>query len=132
MKRNKKIKPTDAELEILKILWEYGSSTVRFVNDKINEHKKTGYTTTLKFMQIMFEKGMVKRNEKKRSHVYGPVLKEKETIGLILEKFMDTVFEGSAMKLVMQAIGNKRASEEEIKKIKQYLNSLEGGENEGD
>ena len=128
MTRKKRYNPTEAELEILKILWQFGPPSVRSVNDRLNETKRVGYTTTLKFMQIMVEKGVLKRNENQRSHIYRPIIKEKETIGHLMDRFLNNVFEGSSVKFVMQALGNRRASKEEIAQIKQYLADLEGGE----
>ena len=94
-------KPTEAELEILQVLWQHGPSTVRFVNEQLSRHKETGYTTTLKFMQIMAEKGLVRRNEAQRTHVYQADASEEETQQRLLDRFLDTAFRGSAMKLVM-------------------------------
>lgn len=126
MKDKTNQRPTAAELEILQILWKQGPATVRFVNDKLKEKKEVGYTTTLKIMQIMTQKKMLKRNEKRRSHVYEAAVKEKDTINLMLDRFLDSVFNGSSAKLVMQALGNHKASREEISQIKKYLDTLEG------
>jgi predicted transcriptional regulator len=125
MKEKSLHKPTEAELDTLRILWEHGPCTVRFVNDKLNEKKEVGYTTTLKIMQIMFEKNLLKRDESKRSHLYSPTLKEKETQSLLLDKFLQSAFGGSAMKLVMQALGNHKASKDEISRIREFLDNLE-------
>lgn len=125
MKENVMLRPTEAELEILQILWKHGPCTVRFVNDKLNEKKEVGYTTTLKIMQIMFEKNLLERDDSKRSHLYNPTLKENETQGLLLDKFLHSAFGGSAMKLVMQALGNHKASKEEISRIRDFLDNLE-------
>jgi predicted transcriptional regulator len=126
MKKDKAPKPTESELEILQVLWRHGPSTVRFVNDKLNEKKTVGYTTTLKLMQLMFEKNILKRDEKKRSHLYRPAVKEKETQRLLLDRFLETAFGGSAMKLVMQALGSRETSKEEISRIREFLDNLEG------
>jgi BlaI family penicillinase repressor len=126
MKKDAVPKPTEAELEILQILWKHGPCTVRFVNDKLNQKKTVGYTTTLKIMQLMFEKNLLKRDETTRSHLYSPVVKEKETQGLLLDRFLETAFGGSALKLVMQALGNHKASREEISQIRELLDNLEG------
>jgi predicted transcriptional regulator len=126
MKEDSVPKPTEAEMEILQVLWKYGPCTVRFVNNKLNEKKKVGYTTTLKIMQLMFEKKILKRDEKKRSHIYRPAVKEKDTQRLLLDRFLDTAFGGSAMKLVMQALGNHKTSKEEITQIRNLLDNLEG------
>lgn len=125
MKEKMQLRPTEAELEILQVLWQNGPSTVRFVNDRLNEKKEVGYTTTLKIMQIMFEKNLLERDESKRSHLYNPKIKEKETQRLMLDKFLQTAFGGSAMKLVMQTLGNHSASKEEISQIREFLDDLE-------
>ena len=117
--------PTKAELEILQVLWEYGPSTVRLVNDKLNEQREVNYTSTLKQMQIMAEKGILKRDESQMKHIYIPVEAEQKTKGHLLTKFVDTLYKGSASSLVMQLLGNKQASKEEIKEIKALLNKLD-------
>ena len=126
MKKEAVPKPTEAELETLQILWKHGPCTVRFVNDKLNQKKTVGYTTTLKIMQLMFEKNLLKRDETTRSHLYSAAVKEKETQGLLLDRFLETAFGGSALKLVMQALGNHKASKEEISQIRELLDNLEG------
>ena len=125
MKQKNIIRPTDAELEILQILWLSGPSTVRYVNDILSEKKNVGYTTTLKIMQIMTKKGFVERNEEKRTHIYNVVISEKETKNLLLNKFLNTTFGGSAAKLVMQALGNHKTHKEELKKIKALIKKIE-------
>lgn len=121
-------KPTDAELEVLQILWRNGACTVKTVNELLNEKKETGYTTTLKIMQIMYEKGLVQRNESERSHIYSAVIKETDIQKFLVNKLLETAFSGSAAKLVMQALGNSQTSKEELKKIREYLNQIERGE----
>jgi len=122
-------KPTDSELAILQILWEYGDSPVRFVNDKLNEQNKTdkeiGYTTTLKLMQIMLDKNLVGRNTDSRTHIYEAAISESETQGQLLNQFVDSTFRGSAMKMVMQALGNHQASAEELDEIKALIQKME-------
>ncbi|MCK5056900.1 MAG: BlaI/MecI/CopY family transcriptional regulator [Candidatus Aminicenantes bacterium] len=125
MTKNGRPRPTEAELGILQVLWKNGPCTVRFVNDKLNDKKEVGYTTTLKIMQIMFNKNILERDESKRSHLYNPAVKETETQSLLLDKFLQTAFAGSAMKLVMQALGNHKASKEEISRIREFLDNLE-------
>lgn len=125
MNNNKVPKPTDAELKILQILWQNGPSSVRFVNDKLNEEKEVGYTTTLKIMQIMVEKELVKRNTESRTHIYQSRIEEDATQKQLLKKFVDATFRGSAMKLVMQALGNHEASEDELEKIKALIKKIE-------
>jgi len=121
-------KPTDAELEVLQILWRNGACTVKTVNELFNEKKETGYTTTLKIMQIMYEKGLVQRNESERSHIYSAVIKETDIQKVLVNKLLETAFSGSAAKLVMQALGNSQTSKEELKKIREYLNQIERDE----
>jgi predicted transcriptional regulator len=119
-------RPTESELEILQVLWQNGPSTVRFVNDTLNRKKKVGYTTTLKLMQIMVEKGILQRDGDKRPHLYRPALEENKTQEVLLERFLDTAFGGSAMKLVMQALGNRRTSKDELTQIRRFLDNLDG------
>lgn len=118
-------KPTDSELEILQILWQNGASTVKAVNEKLNEKKETGYTTTLKMLQIMFEKNLVERDENERSHVYKSVIDKNDIQKILLDKLLETAFSGSAANLVLQALGNSQPSKEELKKIKELLNQIE-------
>lgn len=121
-------KPTESELEILQLLWENGSMTVRQVHDKLLAAQKvSGYTTSLKIMQIMFEKGLVSRERDGRSHIYTAVAEEKDTQRRLLSRFTDKVFKGSAMSLVMQALGNKKSSPEEIAEIRKMLDEIEKG-----
>lgn len=119
------IQPTDAELEILQVLWENGPSTVRFINEQLNERKHVGYTTTLKIMQIMTDKGILSRQKKGRTHIYKTILKENETQSLLVDKLLKIAFGGSASKLVMQTLGNKKTSKEELQKIKELIAILE-------
>lgn len=119
-------KPTESELEVLQVLWNSGPATVRSVNDKLNEKKNVGYTTTLKIMQLMVEKGLLKRDENQRSHLYSAAVKEKDTQRLLLDRFLETAFGGSAMKLVMQALGNHKTTKEEISRIRELLDNIEG------
>jgi predicted transcriptional regulator len=122
-------KPTDAELEILQVLWEYGPCSVRFVNDLLNERREVGYTTTLKLMQIMYEKKhLLTRNTDERSHIYEAAYSREETQRLLLDNFMDNVFSGSALNLVMSALGNHKTSKEELDKIKALIERMDGGE----
>ncbi|MEZ5059862.1 MAG: BlaI/MecI/CopY family transcriptional regulator, partial [Saprospiraceae bacterium] len=100
MSNNKFLKPTDAELEVLQILWEKGPQSVRYVNDLMNESREVGYTTTLKIMQIMYEKGLVERDDSARTHIYKAIAKEADIQRHLLDKFVDTAFRGSAVKLV--------------------------------
>lgn len=121
-------KPTDAELEVLKIVWESGPSTVKFINDELNKNRLVGYTTTLKTMQIMFEKELLGRNRSGRSHTYYPLQEKNEAQSLLLDKVLDTVFSGSASKLVMQALTREKTSQKEIDEIKNFIKKIEGEE----
>lgn len=123
-----KPKPTESELEILQVLWAHGPSSVRFVNEQLNLRREVGYTTTLKLMQIMFEKGLVTRNTDQRSHIYASHVEEKETQKRLLDDLLDGAFRGSAMNLVVQALGNANASREELDEIKELIRKLESGE----
>jgi predicted transcriptional regulator len=117
--------PTKSELEILQVLWESGPSTVRNVHDALLKQKDVNYTTTLKLMQIMAEKGLLKRDESQMKHIYTVAEEEQKTKAHLLDKFVNTLYNGSASKLVMQLLGNKNASEEELKEIKEILKKLE-------
>ena len=121
-------RPTDAELEILKVLWRRGPSTVREVFETIGETKQTGYTTVLKFMQIMSEKGLVRRDESERAHRYESALAEEETQRQLVGDLLQRAFDGSARKLVLQALSAERASADELAEIRRMLDELEGGE----
>ncbi len=118
-------KPTEAELKILKVLWQVGPCTVRQVHEALSYDKDSGYTTTLKLMQIMTEKGLVRRNESSRTHIYEATVSEADTQKQLLHKFLETAFSGSASKLVMQALGNHRTSKEELEQIRQLLDKIE-------
>ncbi len=121
-----KSEPTKSELEILQVLWKHGPQTVRFVNDKLNEQKRAvQYTSTLKLMQIMAEKEILKRDETNMKHIYSPALEERKTKSLLLDRFVDSMFEGSASNLMMQLFGNKKASKKELEAIKELLNKID-------
>lgn len=120
-------RPTDAELAILKVLWRRGPSTVREVFETIGETKQTGYTTVLKFMQIMSEKGLVRRDERERAHRYESALAEEETQRQLVGDLLQRAFDGSARKLVLQALSTERASADELAEIRRMLDELEGG-----
>ncbi|MCY1538497.1 copper transport repressor, CopY/TcrY family [compost metagenome] len=117
--------PTKAELEILNVLWEHGSASVRFVNDRLNESREVNYTTTLKLMQIMVEKGILTRDESSMKHTYSVAEAEQETKAHLLDKFVETLYKGSASKLVMQLLGNKRTSSKDLKEIRKMLDKLD-------
>lgn len=118
--------PTTAELEILQVLWEHGPSTVGFVNEKLNEKKKVGYTTTLKLMQIMAEKELVLRDKSRRAHVYSVGVSSEQTEKQLVSGLIDRAFRGSASRLVMQALSTRKASEEELDEIRRLLDEIKG------
>jgi len=118
-------KPTEAELEILSLLWELKEVSVRQIHERLSETKDTGYTTTLKIMQIMHAKGMVSRDEENRSHIYKPATNQKETQNSLLKNLVTTAFGGSAQKLVMQALGQENPSKIELDEIRAFLDQLE-------
>ncbi len=123
------IEPTKSELEILQVLWQNGPSTVRLVNDKLNELRPVQYTTTLKLMQIMFDKGLLTADKSSMKHVYAAKVEEKPTKGVLLEKFVDSLYGGSKASLMMQLLGNEKASPEELSEIRKLLDQLEKGSN---
>lgn len=120
----KLIKPTGSELEILQILWTKGLATVREVHEELSKTKDAGYTTTLKLMQIMNEKGLVKRDDSMRTHVYQSAVNKERTQKHLLNKMIDSLFGGSSTQLVIQALGETNASPEELEKIQSLLNDL--------
>lgn len=122
---SKKIKPTESELDILSIIWDKGASTVREVHTELEKTKETKYTTTLKLMQIMHEKGLLTRDKSSKVHIFDAAIPKEETQGILLKKMIDTVFSGSASKMVMQALGNHKTSEQELEAIKKYLSKIE-------
>ena len=120
----KYIKPTESELEILQVLWEKGTASVREVHEVLAVSKDVGYTTTLKLMQIMFEKGLVKRDATFKTHIYEATVSRDRTQKHLLNKMIDTLFGGSPTQLVLQALGNHKASDQELEEIQQLLNNL--------
>ena len=130
-KKNKteEIVPTKAELEALKILWKHGPSTVRFVHDILNkEIKDVRYTSTLKMMQVMTEKGMVKRDETNMTHIYYPILEEQKTMGLMVERFVESMYNGSISNLLVAFMHNNKSSKKELEKVKELLRKLDKDE----
>lgn len=132
MKENKKVnddllpEPTRSELEILQVLWEHGPSTVRLVNDTLNEQKReVQYTSTLKLMQIMADKGLVLRDASQMKHVYSAAQDENKAKGQLLERFVNNLYNGSASSLMMQLLGNKKTSKKEIEAIKEFIKNLD-------
>jgi predicted transcriptional regulator len=118
-------RPTPGELEILRVLWAHGPSTVREVHEAMGPDRATGYTTVLKLMQIMADKGLVARDESARAHVYAARVEEASTQGQLVRDLLDRAFGGSAAKLVMQALSTRRASPEEIADIRRRLDEME-------
>ena len=127
MARPKSKGPTDRELAILRVLWDRGPSTVRDVHDALKKKSDTGYTTTLKQLQLMAEKGLVGRDESQRSHLYKARLSEERAQRQVVRQILDHVFGGSAQKLVMQALSAKKATAEELAQVRKLLDELEGG-----
>ncbi len=121
----KQNKPTKSELDILSILWEKGSATVREVYEVISERKPTAYTTVLKLMQIMFEKGLVKRDDSNRAHIYSAKQPQEQTQKNLVSDLLEKAFRGSALKLVQHVLEAKPASAEELAEIRQLINEAE-------
>lgn len=125
---NTDIVPTKTEMDVLQILWQHGPSTVRFVHDKLNEQKEAViYTSTLKLMQVMRERGMLDRDDSQMKHVYSAALPEDKVKGNMLGRFVDSMFNGSASNLMVALLGNDKTSDEELKKMKELLQKLEKG-----
>jgi len=120
-------RPTDAELAILNVLWAQGACTVRDVHEQLSQVRDMGYTTALKLMQIMFEKGLVTRDDSRRSHVYRARQKEQTTQRMLVSDLLARAFGGSTEKLVLQALSAKKASKQELAEIRRLLNELDGG-----
>ena len=125
-------KPTDAELAILRVLWTRGPSTVRQVHEVLSRERPTAYTTALKLLQIMTEKGLVARDERDRSHVYHPRFSEEQTQRQLIGDLLDRAFGGSASKLVMQALATRKATPEELGEIRRLLDARKDGERRED
>jgi BlaI family penicillinase repressor len=119
------MKPTESELEILKVIWKKGQCTVRDVHEELAKSKEAGYTTTLKLMQIMHEKGLVERNTNAKTHIYKALITREQAQQDALDKIISTVFKGSTADLVIQALGNHRATKDEIDAIKNYLKQFD-------
>lgn len=124
MKLRKNSKPTESELEILQILWQREFSTVRDVHEELSKTKMSGYTTTLKLMQIMFEKKLVTRDDSAKTHIYQPAISRQKTQKQFLDKMINGLFSGSSTQLVLQALGNQKASKDELDEIQKYLDNL--------
>ena len=121
-------RPTPAELEILRVLWQRGPSTVRDVHATLSQSRPMGYTTALKMLQIMTDKRLVSRDERLRAHVYSARHPEAQTQRQLVRDLLERAFGGSAMKLVMHALAAQKASPEEIARIRRLLDEIEGGE----
>ncbi len=118
--------PTKAELEVLQVLWKHGPSTVRFVHDKVNLQKEAvQYTSTLKLMQVMTEKGMLQRDEANMKHIYHVVLEEKKTKGFLLDRFVESMYHGSVGNMMVALLGNDKTSAEDLAKIKELLAKMD-------
>ena len=124
MSTTKYIKPTESELEILQILWGKGLATVREVHEELAKSKDAGYTTTLKLMQIMHEKGLVRRDDSMRTHVYQAAVNKEKTQKHLLNKMIDSLFGGSPTQLVIQALGEHKGTPEELERIQALLDNL--------
>jgi predicted transcriptional regulator len=125
-KENNPLEPTRSELEILQVLWQNGPSTVRFVNDHLNEQKReVQYTSTLKLMQIMVEKKLLNRDDSQMKHVYSAAAEESQTKSFLLDKFVDTMYNGSASSLMTQLLGNKKTSRKELDAIKELIKKMD-------
>ena len=124
--RSGKPMPTDGELAILHVLWDQGPCTVRQVHERLSRKTGTGYTTTLKLMQLMAEKGLVARDKSQRTHVYRPRVSEEPTQRRLVGELLDKAFGGSAQKLMVRALSARKVSPEELAKIRQMLDELEG------
>ncbi|MCB9915026.1 MAG: BlaI/MecI/CopY family transcriptional regulator [Planctomycetes bacterium] len=121
-----RLRPTDAQLAILSVLWDHGPSTVRQVHEALPDDVRRGYTTTLKLMQIMVEQGLARRDESERSHVYAACVGEDETKGRLVDDLMQKAFGGSAAQLVMRALSETPASAAELAEIRALLARIEG------
>ncbi len=126
MAKPKTARPTERELTILRILWDRGPSTVREVNEVMDKDRDTGYTTTLKLMQIMAEKGLLIRNESQRQHVYKPAITKEKTQKQLVGDLLERAFSGSMEKLVMRALSAKKVSAKELKRIRMMFDELKG------
>jgi len=126
MARKASEQPTDVELAILRVLWARGPSSVREVHEALLATRDTGYSTTLKMMQVMFEKGLLRRDESRRPQVYAPVVAEEQTQSAMVDELVRKVFGGSARKLVMRAVQSESVTAEELAEIRKLLKKLEG------
>lgn len=121
--------PTPSELEILNVLWKLKEATTQTVNTALNTERKVGYTSTLKIMQLMTQKGLLDRRKEGKSHVYFPLLEQTQIQGNLLQTFVKNTFGGSSSSLMLQLLGNKNVSQEELKQIKDLIENMEDGNN---
>lgn len=122
---SKEVVPTKSEMEVLQILWQNGPSTVRFVHDTLNAQKEAvQYTSTLKLMQVMTEKGMLERDETNMKHIYRPALEEGKTKGVMLERFVESMYNGSVSNMMLALLGTDKTSKEELEKVKALLDKM--------
>ena len=121
---NRNLNPTESELEILQILWEKQSATVREVHEELSKTKASVYTTTLKLLQIMFEKKLVTRDDRAKTHIYQPAISRQKTQKQFLDRMINGLFYGSSAQLVLQALGNQKSSKSELDEIQKYLDNL--------
>ena len=127
MTTKKPVKPTQKELEILQILWENPDSSVRDVHEKMGGEDQNGYTTILKLLQIMLEKGLVTRQKSGKLHLYRAIPTKSTAQHQVVSKMIDTLFQGSASSLVMNVLGNANASKKELQQIREYIDKLQKG-----
>jgi BlaI family transcriptional regulator, penicillinase repressor len=120
-------RPTPAELEILRVLWQHGPRTVREVQEQLDQERPTGYTTVLKLLQIMTDKGLVRRDESARAHVYAATAPEETTQKQLVRDLVDRAFGGSASQLVLHALSTRKSTRLELSRIRELLDRLEGG-----
>ena len=126
--KNSLPRPTEAELELLRVLWERGPLTVRDIHEALSADKSTGYTTTLKILQNMTAKGLVKRDESQRTHIYSPAIKAEQTQRQLVRDLLQRAFGGSPAKLVVQALSEKKATPAELAEIRSLLDKMENPE----
>jgi predicted transcriptional regulator len=126
MARPSSAQPTEVEMQILRILWELGPSPVREIHKRLEAAKGTNYSTTVKMLSVMLQKGLVKRDEDAQPHVYRPTLTRAKTGKRLLDDLIDKVYDGSAMSLVLQALASRKATKEELYEIRRLLDQMEG------
>lgn len=124
MKKTRNLKPTESELEILNVLWEKQSASVRTVHEALADFKDAGYTTTLKLMQIMYDKKLLSRDDSSKTHIYSPAVSKENTQNQFLNRMINGLFSGSASDLVMQALGNNNTSDAELDRIRKLIDEL--------